>query len=377
MTNLNQHKYFTSLDKVPQISEEERALLEPVQEEFYFRTNTYYNSLINWDEPDDPLRKMVIPSVQEHDDGGLLDEYDEQTTVVIQGLQRKYYNQCSLLIASVCGATCRYCYRKRIFMEGANDEIAVDMEKIVAYLQQNPEVTCLVITGGDPLVLSAAKLKKFLQPLREVETIRHIRVSSKMVAFNPHKIIEDTEMLEVLESLRTPDKNVWVSAHITHPREITDVAVRAINLIHDRGISMMNNFPIVKGINDDPQVIAEIYNRMVELGIFNYYTYICSPTKGNVSCVIPVEKALEIQEQAKRLASGFSRTGRLIMCTNTANIEVLGKSDGRIYFQFFHAREPQYDNVIFSLQSNPEACWFEDYEEVKKGECQLPLGQQV
>jgi len=182
---LSQHKYFTSLEKVPQISEEERALLDPVQEEFYFRTNTYYNSLINWDDPDDPLRKMVIPSVQEHDDGGLLDEYDEQSTVVVQGLQRKYYNQCSLLVASVCGATCRYCYRKRIFMEGANDEIAVDMGKIVAYLQQNPEVTCLVITGGDPLVLSAAKLKKFLQPLREVETIRHIRVSSKMVAFNP------------------------------------------------------------------------------------------------------------------------------------------------------------------------------------------------
>src|ERR1700761_3103886 len=150
-------KYLTKIDQVSTISPQEKKDLRPVAEKFVFRTNEYYQSLIDWNDPADPIRRIITPEVSELEGFGEWDASDEASFTKVRGLEHKYSDTALLLVNNVCGGYCRFCFRKRLFTND-NDEVTNDLSETLPYLQQHNEINNVLLTGGDPLILSTAKL---------------------------------------------------------------------------------------------------------------------------------------------------------------------------------------------------------------------------
>ena len=150
-------KYIRSVDQVSNIPESEREKLRQVTEKYVFRANDYYLGLTNWDDPNDPIKQPIIPRTEELNDWGELDASKESLITVARGVQHKYPHTVLLLCNEVCGAYCRYCFRKRLFMND-KDEVTLDVSEGLKYIADNPAVSNVLLTGGDPLLRSSRRL---------------------------------------------------------------------------------------------------------------------------------------------------------------------------------------------------------------------------
>ena len=196
-------KYVRRLDKVSNIPPDLLERLAPVTREYVFRANDYYLNLIDWDDPEDPIRQLIIPREEELRDWGKLDASNEESVTVAHGVQHKYIDTVLLLCNEVCGAYCRYCFRKRLFMDD-NDEVTNDVSAGLAYIADHPEVTNVLLTGGDPLLMSTRRLVEIFDALRGIEHVRIIRIGSKMPAFDPWRVQRDDELQAAFRKYSTP-----------------------------------------------------------------------------------------------------------------------------------------------------------------------------
>lgn len=353
-------RYINKLEQVGALSEEERRQLEPVSQKFAFRTNDYYQSLINWDDPDDPIRRIVMPDLQELDDFGEMDASDEMSYTVLKGLEHKYADTALLLVNNVCGAYCRFCFRKRLFTDG-NDEVTNDITDAVAYIRRHTEINNVLLSGGDPLIMSTGKLRQIIKQLREIDHVRIIRIGTKMTAFDPYRIINDPSLLEMLSEYSLPDKKIFVMAHFNHPRELTEPALEGLQLLQKAGAITVNQTPLIRGVNDKPEVIAELFGRLSYNGVVPYYLFLCRPTLGNEPFVVPVERGLEIFEEARRRLAGIAKQARLCMSHRTGKIEVVGKMENKIVFRYHRAPNPLDCGRVMTFDSDSTAGWLDDY----------------
>lgn len=358
--NRKYSRSITRIDQVEALNEQERAELRPVTGRFVFRTNEYYQSLINWADPEDPIRRIIMPHVQELDEFGDLDASDEASYTVLKGLEHKYSDTALLLVNNVCGAYCRFCFRKRLFTDD-NDEVTNDITEAVQYIRAHKEITNVLLTGGDPLVMSTAKLERILLQIREIDHVGIIRIGTKMPAFDPYRILNDPSLLEVLSRYSTPEKKIYVMNHFNHPRELTELALKGLMALQKAGVATVNQSPLIRGINDDAEVIAELFNRLSFNGILPYYLFICRPTAGNEPFVVPVEECLEIFENARRNLSGLAKHARLCMSHKTGKIEVVGKVGDQLIFRYHRAANSPDRGRIMIFKSDPAACWLDDY----------------
>jgi len=362
-------KYLTRLEQIPQLDSDEREQLEKVNEQFVFRSNEYYQSLIDWDDPEDPIRRIIMPDVQELDDWGQLDASNEEKYTKVKGLEHKYTSTALLLVNEVCAAYCRFCFRKRLFMN-ENEEVTKDVSDGLEYIREHPEVTNVLLTGGDPMIMSTSKLEPIIQKIREIDHVKIIRIGTKIPAFNPYRIINDPSLHEMIRTYRTDEKKIYIMAHFNHPNELTPVAVKGLNMLMQSGAIVVNQTPMIRGVNDDPEVLAELFNRLSFIGIPPYYVFLCRPTLGNQPFAIPVEEGYEIFEQARSFCSGLAKRARLVMSHETGKVEVVGMSDSQIFFKYNRAADIENDAKFFVFDSNPDAYWFDDYEEAQM---ELPL----
>lgn len=358
-------QYINNLDKITTISQQEIKELKPVTDKFVFRTNEYYQSLIDWDDPNDPIRRIVMPDVQELVDFGEMDASDEASYTVLKGLEHKYNDTALLLVNNVCGAYCRFCFRKRLFTED-NDEVTNEIGEAVEYIREHTEINNVLLTGGDPLIMSTGKLEKILRQLREIDHVKIIRLGSKMPAFDPFRVISDPSLPEMLSRYSTPEKKIYVMAHFNHPRELTEVAIRGLVMLQKAGVATVNQSPMIRGVNDDPEVITELFNRLSFNGILPYYIFICRPTAGNEPYVVPIEKALDIFERARRNLSGLAKHARLCMSHRNGKIEVIGKVEDHVIFRYHRAPNPADRGRIMIFKSNPAAAWLDDYTDAQE-----------
>jgi lysine 2,3-aminomutase len=356
-------QYITSLDRLDGLPQGERIALEEVARKFAFRTNEYYASLIDWDDPDDPLRKIVIPDTRELEDWGALDPSGEKNYTRVPGLQHKYPQTALLLAVDICGGFCRFCFRKRLFMNGT-EEVARDYTQGIEYIRSHPEITNVLITGGDPLILATRKLEPLIARLREIDHVQIIRIGSKMVSFNPFRIINDPSLAEMIRACSTGEKKIYIMAHFNHPKELTTPAVHGLKILMEAGAIIVNQTPLLKGINDDPAILTELFRRLSFLGIQPYYVFQCRPTLGNRLFEMPVEEAYDIFEKAKARCSGLAKRARFVMSHATGKIEVVGKTRDAVYFKYHQAAEPADMGRFMVFRSNPKAYWFDDYDEL-------------
>ncbi|MEW6237493.1 MAG: KamA family radical SAM protein [Candidatus Omnitrophota bacterium] len=356
--------YFRNLDRIPQLSLAERERLSKVAEKYVFRINDYYLDLIDWSNPDDPIRNLAIPREEELDDWGELDASNEAAYTKARGIQHKYKDTVLFLCAETCGAYCRYCFRKRLFME-ANGEVSLNVEEGLQYIAENPCITNVLLTGGDPLILSTRRLAYILESLRKIRHVQIIRIGSKMPAFNPWRILDDDELLDLFERVSWMDKRLYLMMHFDHPRELTQPAVAAIDRVLKRGVICCNQCPIVKGINDDPEALGELFRLLSFAGCPPYYVFQGRPTQGNHSFLVPIVRGFHIYQDAVRRNSGLASRTRFVMSHETGKIEIVGVDEKYIYLKRHRSPDREEVGRILLFHRDDEAVWFDQLQPVE------------
>lgn len=359
-------RYFRTLDEVPGLRPDERERLRRVAEKYPFRANEYYLGLIDWADPDDPIRQLIIPRTDELHEWGHLDASNEAGVTVARGVQHKYPHTVLLLCHETCGSYCRYCFRKRLFVR-RSPEVTNDISAGLEHIRGNPQVNNVLLTGGDPLQMSTRRLAGILAQLRAIEHVRIIRIGSKMPAFDPFRITGDRALLAALREHSTPRKRIYVICHYDHPRELTAASVAAVDALLRSGVVCVNQCPLIRGVNDNPAVLAELYSELSYVGCPPYYLFQCRPTAGNEPYAVPLVRGWHIFREALRRGSGLARRARYVMSHALGKLEILGVDRRHIYLRFHRAKDAARRGQFMTYKRNDAAYWLDELEPVQGG----------
>lgn len=339
---------------------QEREVLKSVEKRFKFRSNSYYNSLIDFSDANDPIKRIVIPNRGELDETyNSLDPSAEHTYMVVNGLEHKYEDTALVLFNNVCGGYCRFCFRKRLFISG-NDDTINDLSEALEYIKSHKEIKNVLVTGGDPFITGSKKITDFLSSLAEIEHLQFIRVGSKMLAFNPY-IFLNTDLVERLSAVNMR-KKLKIMAHFNHPNEITDITKEAVKKILKSGIMIYNQTPIVRGINDSAEAITKLIESLIAIDIIPYYFFQMRPTAGNFNYSVPINKVLEILNSAFSSMPGVFKNLKYAMSHKTGKIEIVGVYEDKIIFKYHRAAKKELTGKVFARKNNPKGRWLEDFE---------------
>jgi KamA family protein len=341
------------------LAEEEKEQLEQVTEMFKFRTNSYYLNLIHWNDPNDPIRNIVIPRVEELTDQGTLDPSQEHKVTVAKGCEHKYKSTALLLVSENCGGLCRFCFRKRLFLHD-NREVNRDISEGLDYIRRHPEVNNVLLSGGDPMMLSTGRIDRILTFLRSIDHVRSIRIGTKMPAFNPFRILDDPGLLRVISKHSYDDRRIYIVTHFDHPRELTPEALSCVRKLIATGAILVNQTPLIRGINNDSNILTELFNRLSSIGAPQYYLFQCRPTRGNRCYSVPLDQGFRIYQEAITQVSGLAKRAKYVMSHATGKIEIVGFEDGNIYLKYHQAKDPKNLGRFFKLPWKPEAMWLDD-----------------
>ena len=283
---------------------------------------------------------------------------------MVRGAQHKYQDTALLLCNEVCSAYCRYCFRKRLF-SSENHEASTDVSAGLAYIRQHPEITNVLLTGGDPLLMSTRRIDEILSALRAIDHVRIVRIGSKMPAFDPERITRDKELQAVLARHSTPGRRVYLMAHFDHPRELTEKACAAIESTLASGVICVNQCPLVRGVNDDPDVLAELYSELSYLGCPPYYLFQGRPTSGNAPYEVPIVRGWHIFQEAIRRGSGLARRARYVMSHASGKIEILAVTPTRIHLRYHQAKDPADLGRLVTCRRSDTAGWYDELCEIE------------
>jgi L-lysine 2,3-aminomutase len=185
-----------------------------------------------------------------------------------------------------------------------------------------------------------------------------------MPAFNPYRIVEEPALLRMIDKYSTEQRKIYVITHFIHPRELTDLAIKAVSLLQKAGAVIANQMPLIKGVNDNPKVLADLLAKLSFIGAVPYYIFQCRPALGNKAYTVPIEQGYEIIEQAKAVVSGLAKRVRFVMSHSTGKVEIVGKTEGSVYFKYHRAANDADSGRFLVLASNPDAYWLDDYTEM-------------
>lgn len=354
--------YFTDISTVDDLPGKEREQLSKVTKIFKFRANNYYLNLINWDDPDDPIRKIIIPCNEELSDLRDLDPSQEHKVTVTKGCEHKYRSTALLLVSEICGGFCRFCFRKRLFLNH-NKEASQNIAEGLDYIQKHPEINNILLSGGDPLMLSTNYIDRILTSLFTIDHINIVRIGTKIPAFNPFRIIDDPKLLDVISKHNHDDKRIYVITHFDHPRELTSESKMCISKLISTGSILMNQTPLIRGVNDDPNILTELFNKLSFIGAPQYYLFQCRPTRGNRCYSVPLDEGFRIYQDAINQVSGLAKRTKYIMSHSTGKIEIVGFEGDNIYLKYHQARDPENLGRFFNLPWKPGAMWLDDLKE--------------
>ena len=307
------------------------------------------------------------PAGQEHN-------VPELNGIKLNGIQHKYRE--TLLFfpsnSQTCHAYCTFCFRWPQFV--GIDELKFAMretELLVAYLQEHPEVTDILFTGGDPMVMSAKNLASYLEPLISGRTpnLRSIRIGTKALGYWPYRFLTDKDaddMLRLFEKVVKSGKHLAFMAHFNHPRELqTEAVQKAIQRILNTGAQIRTQSPIMQHINDHPGIWRDMWKRQVALGCVPYYMFVARDTGAQDYFAVSLGRAWEVFRKAYQQVSGLARTVRgPSMSATPGKVQILGVSEvqGKKVFslRFLQGRNPDWVGRPFFAQFDPDAIWLDD-----------------
>ena len=342
-----------------------REKLERVIRIHPMRVSKYYMSLIDWSDPKDPIRKMAIPSIDELNLEGFYDTSGEAENTKMPGLQHKYWETALILATNRCATYCRHCFRKRL-VGLPTEEIIKRFEDAADYVEKHDEINNVLISGGDPFVLPNEVIRRFLEVLTKIEHLDFIRFGSRVPVTFPSRIA-DPELLKILKNYSLSDKRLHVVTQFNHPREITSQSIGAVSKLVDSGVLLSNQTVLLRGVNDDPDILASLMNKLVGIGVTPYYVFQCRPVKRVKSHFqVPLCKGVRIVEKAKAKCNGQSKRFKYIMSHKTGKIEIIGIIDGEIFLKYHEAKDRENLGLMFKFPVNEKAAWLDDFKRESK-----------
>lgn len=406
---------FRQIPQLERLSEKQKFDIEVVGNVLPFKTNNYVvDELINWDNiPTDPMfvltfpqKDMLLPhhynemaeklqnsiskdeikilankireQLNPHPAGQMSHNVPELYGIKLTGMQHKY-KQTVLFFPSngqTCHAYCTFCFRWPQFVGMDEWKFAMrETEVLEKYVKEHTEVTDILFTGGDPLVMKAKNLASYIEPLIEedIPNLQTIRIGTKALGYWPYKFITDEDagdLLRLFEKIVRSGKNLTLMAHFNHPVELsTDAAKEAIRLVRSTGAQIRTQSPVMKHINDSPDIWAEMWRKQVNNNCIPYYMFIARDTGAQHYFAVPLVRAWEIFQKAYQQVSGVCRTvrGPSMSCT-PGKVQVLGVSeipDGErkkkiITLRFLQGRNPDWIARPFFAEYDENALWLDD-----------------
>ncbi len=326
------------------------------------RITQYYMSLIDKYDPNDPIRRMTVPSEEELNLLGSYDTSGERENTMMPGLQHKYAQTALILATNRCATYCRYCFRKRL-VGLPTEEILQRFNDAVKYIENHEEINNVLISGGDPFVLSTGVIKEFLEKLSTISHLDFIRFGTRVPVTFPDRILEDDDLLTVLENNSQESRRIYVVTQFNHPREITQKATDAVSRLIRSGVILDNQTVLLKGVNDDPETLAELQNKLVSIGVNPYYVFQCRPVKRvKNNFQVPLYKGYEIVDRAKKKLNGHSKRFKYIMSHQTGKIEIVGVMEDNIYLKYHQARATEDLGKFFKRKINKTGGWLDELE---------------
>ena len=347
------------IDSLLSLQTDELEKLNQIIAEHPMRITSYYRSLINWDDLNDPIRKMAFPSVNELRQDGVFDTSGEEESTKIRGLQHKYQETALILTTGKCAVYCRHCFRKRL-VGLENSEVAVDWDGIVDYIQQHHEISNVLLSGGDPLTLSNEDVEDMLAKVTAIEHLSWIRIGSRIPVVLPERISEDKKLLQILKDYAGRGRQIYLTTQFNHPREITEQSHRAVNALKKADIIVNNQTVLLKGVNDNPGVMADLQRDLTTMGVVPYYIFQCRPvSRVKHSFQVSIREGCEIIEKTRSLLGGLSKRFRYVMSHYSGKIEILGIRGDEIFMKYHQARDSKQLNELFSKKLHEIDGWLD------------------
>ena len=342
------------------LSYEEQKQLEQIVQVHPMRVSPYYMSLINWKDPNDPIRKMALPSLEELNLDGFYDTSGEAENTKMPGLQHKYAETALILSTNRCATYCRHCFRKRL-VGLPTEEIVKRFEDAAEYIEKHSEINNVLISGGDPLVLSNEVIERFLEVLTKIDHLSFIRFGSRTPVTLPSRF-SDPELLALFKKYSQMDKRLYVVTQFNHPQEITLQSISAVSKLLNTGVLLSNQTVLLRGVNDDPDTLATLMNRLVSIGVAPYYVFQCRPVKRvKTHFQVPICEGVRIVEKAKANCNGHSKRFKYAMSHKTGKVEILGIMNGEIYFKYHEAKNRENLGIMFKRRVDEKAGWLDDF----------------
>ncbi len=290
------------LESMIALSAEERAAFTRLETALPLSITPYYMSLVSPDDPDQPIRRSVIPTVHEtvHTAGEADDPLGEDAQSPVPGLVHRYPDRVLLLLSDFCSTYCRYCTRSRVVGHGAIHPSRSRLERAFDYIGRTSAVRDVLISGGDPLMLGEERLSWVLSRLRQIPHVEIVRIGTKVPAVLPQRITP--RLVRMLRQFHP----LWMSLHFTHPDECTSEAHRACAMLADAGIPLGSQTVLLKGINDSVETMRRLVHGLLKMRVRPYYLYQCDPITGSAHFRTPIEKGLEIIRGLRGFTSGYA-----------------------------------------------------------------------
>ena len=349
------------------LSDEEAAVIAATARKYPICIPPYYLGLIDKADKDDPIRKLCLPSTTEAAGAGAADTSGEAENTVVTGMQHKYGPTALILTTNQCSMYCRHCFRKRMVGSSA-DEIGRHMQEMAAYVQSHPEISNVLLSGGDALVNENETIRKYLETFSAIDSLDYIRIGTRIPAVLPARITRDNELLEILSDYNKK-KQIVIVTHFNHLNEVTPEAAEAVHALLKAGCPVRNQAVLLRGVNDDPDQLAALLEKLVSIGVLPYYVFQCRPAMGVMhQFQVPLLKGSLIVESARARISGQAKQFRYVMSHETGKIEILGRmgiqypyhfSRNELLFKYHQAKYPQDTNRIFARPVDEEQCWLD------------------
>ncbi len=302
----NSIKNVNELSRYTHLSKEKKALLGRVTEMYHMRLPQYYFFLIkDCADPRDPIARQCLPSVEEiaENPNENIDPLAEERMSPVSCLVHRYPDRALLLVTARCFMYCRHCTRKRLWLRQGRSGVAEptlrDFDRAFKYLKENKGIREVIVSGGDPLVLSSSRLDYILSSLKALTHIEVIRIGTRAPVVFPQRI--DEGLCTVLKKY----DNLWINLQFNHPREITPQSTAACKKLSDCGIPLSNQSVLLKGVNDNPEVMTELCRKLQTIRVRPYYLFQCDPVCGASHFRTPVLKGVEIIKKMRGYTSGM------------------------------------------------------------------------
>lgn len=290
------------LEQRMRLTREERGGVLLSDTKLAMAVTPHYFNLISREDPDCPIRRQVIPRIEEtlYAPEEMSDPCGEDSHMPVPGLVHRYPDRVLFLVTDRCASYCRYCTRGRVVSGVGEQGLEMDHARAIEYIRNHEEVRDVLLSGGDPLLLSDARLERILSALRDIAHVEFIRIGSRIPVFLPQRITP--ELCAMLEKYHP----LWLSIHVNHPRELTLEVRDALHRLSKAGVPIGNQSVLLRGVNDDPDTMKELLHKLLMCRVRPYYLYQCDLIQGSSHLRTSIREGLEIMDQLRGYTTGYA-----------------------------------------------------------------------